>query len=128
MWNPQGEVKRYATDCGDEMAYYQRYQVPVAAALWCGVPSNDVAGVLEHAKDVGRAIVSNPYVRCLEPKCRALHEAIEAGDLAVYREQGGAVKDHVAPERRHVSRSELRDWIAKHFEDHKGMSSTSGGR
>ena len=119
MWNPQGEARRYATDCGDAMGYYQRYPIPVAAALWCGVPPNEVASILEHASDVGRAIVSNPYVRCLEPKCRALHEAIESGELPVYREQGSAVRDHVAPERRHVARTELRDWIAKHYPDQR---------
>lgn len=114
-WNPTGEAKRYATDCGDAMGYFQRYPVPVAAALWCGAPPDEVAGVLSDATNVGRAVVSNPYVRCLEPKCRALHEAIESGELRVYRETGSAVSDHVAPERRHVARTELRDWITKHY-------------
>lgn len=101
------------------MGYYQRYPVPVAAALWCGVPPNEVQEILQQASDVGRAIVSNAYVRCLEPKCRALHEAIEAGELPVYREQGGAVREHVAPERRHVARTELREWISKHYPDQR---------
>ncbi len=118
-WNPTGESKHYATDCGDAMGYYQRYPIPVAAALWCGVPPADVKFILEQAKDVGRAIVSNPFVRCLEPKCRALHEAIEAGELPVYRENGGPVIEHVAPERRHVARTELREWITKHYPDQR---------
>jgi hypothetical protein len=119
MWTPQGETKRYATDCGDAMGYYQRYPVPVAAALWCGVPPSEVPEILKHASEVGRGIVSNSFVRCLEPKCRALHEAIEAGELPVYREQGGAVRDHVAPDRRHVARTELREWISKHYPDQR---------
>ena len=119
MWNPQGEARRYSTDCGDSMGYYQRYPIPVAAALWCGVPPNEVPQVLQHAQDVGRAIVSVPYVRCLEPKCRALHEAIEAGELRVYRETGGATNEHVKPERRHVARTELREWITKHYPDQR---------
>jgi len=119
MWNPQGDAKRYATDCGDSMGYYQRYPIPVAAALWCGVPPNEVSFILGQAQDVGRAIVSNAFVRCLEPKCRALHEAIEAGELPVYREQGRAVTEHVAPERRHVARTELRDWITRHYPDQR---------
>ena len=35
--------------------------------------------------------------------------------MRVYREQGGAVNEHVAPDRRHVARTELRDWITKHY-------------
>lgn len=119
MWNPQGETKQYSTNCGDSMGYYQRYPIPVAAALWCGVPPDEVPQVLQHAQNVGRAIVSVAYVRCLEPKCRALHEAIEAGELRVYRETGGAANDHVAPERRHVARTELREWISRHYPDQR---------
>lgn len=119
MWNPQGEAQRYATNCGDSMGYYQRYPVPVAAALWCGVPADEVQQVLQHAQDVGRAVVSVAYIRCLEPKCRALHEAIESGELRVYREDGPAILEHVKPERRHVARTELREWIAKHYPDQK---------
>jgi hypothetical protein len=48
-----------------------------------------------------------------------LHEAIESGELPVYREQGSAVRDHVAAERRHVARTDLRDWIAKHYPDQR---------
>lgn len=118
-WNPEGDSKRYATDCGAAMGYYQRLPIRVAAALWCDVPPDQVQWVLDTATEVGRAIYQHQRVTCLEPKCRALHEAIEAGQLPVYREQGGACPDHVAPDRRHVSRAELRGWISKHYPDQK---------
>lgn len=118
-WIPHGEAEQYATDCGAAMGYFQRYSVPVAAALWCAVPPDQVQKVLEASTDVGRAILRSPTVPCLEPKCRALHEAIDAGQLPVYREQGGACNDHVAHNRRHVSRSGLRAWIAEHYPEQK---------
>lgn len=118
-WTPDDKAKRYATDCGAEMGYFQRYPIAVAAALWCAVPPDQVQSVLGASTEVGSAILRSPTVSCLEPKCRALHEAIDAGQLPVYREQGGACSDHVAPARRHVSRSELRAWIAEHYPEQK---------
>ncbi len=118
-WVPHGEAKQYATDCGAAMGYFQRYQVAVAAALWCAVPPDQVPDVLAASDQVARAIWRSPTVPCLEPKCRAIHEAIDTGQLPVYREQGGACKDQVAPDRRHVSRSELRAWIAEHYPEQK---------
>jgi hypothetical protein len=111
-WKKDEHVKRYGNDCGHDLSYYQRYPVPVAAALWCGIPADKVAEVIADSHTVGEAILSCPYIQCLETKCRALHEAIDAGDLPVYREQGGAVIEHVAPRRRHVYRQELKEWIA----------------
>jgi len=56
---------------------------------------------------------------CLELKCRAIHEAINSGELPVCRENGVVVddNDHVAPARRHVRREDLKAWIAKKFPD-----------
>lgn len=110
-WVPPGNAKRHAVDCTEAMGYYQRYPVPVAAALWCAVPPKDIQTVLDAATEVSRAVLRHPTIDCLEPKCRAIHEAIDAGALPVYREQGGVVHEHVAPERRHVSRDGLRDFI-----------------
>ena len=119
MWNSQEPSKKYATDCGNAIAYYQTLPIPLAAALWCAVPSDEIEWVLSNAQEIAPGIKSNAVVPCLEPKCRALHAAIEAGQLPVYRETGGACKDHVAPGRRHVSRAEFRDWISKHYPGEK---------
>lgn len=118
-WIKNEDFKRHGQNCGADVSYYQRYTIPVAAALWCGIPANQINMVIDQSSEIGRAIFKSPYIPCLEPKCRALHEAIEAGDLSVYREQGGAVKEHVAPERRHVSRKELKEWISKNYPNDK---------
>jgi FtsZ-binding cell division protein ZapB len=104
--------------CEQVQSYYTIYPVPVAAALWCGVPPNEIDEHLKIASDVGRAVYRHPYIKCLEPRCKAIHEAIDKGALLVSRENGEAfdgTTDHVAPKRRHVSRQNLKDWIAREF-------------
>lgn len=108
--------------CEQVQSYYTNYPVPVAAALWCGIPSAEVQEHLKIAVEVGRAIFRHPYIPCLEPRCRAIHEAIDKGALLVSRESGQAFDgrtDHVAPPRRHVSRHNLKEWIAKEFPSDK---------
>lgn len=103
-------------DCADVRAYHTHYPIPVAAALWCGVPPQKVDEILKQCVDIGRAIISHPAVPCIEPRCRAMHEAIESGALE-YRREGRQISpgEHVAPERRTVSRSALKDWISVAF-------------
>jgi len=108
--------------CEHVQSYYTIYPVPVAAALWCNVPPGDIEEHLSTAVEVHRAIFRHPYINCLEPRCRAIHEAIEKGSLPVSRENGKAFdgsQEHVAPERRHVSRQDLKEWIAREFPSDK---------
>ncbi len=107
-------------DCADVRAYHTHYPIPVAAALWCGVPPDKVDAILKQCVDIGRAIVSHPAVPCIEPRCRAMHEAIESGALE-YRREGRQVSsgEHVAPERRTVSREALKTWISAAFPANK---------
>lgn len=105
--------------CETVQACYSVYHVSIAAALWCGVPSDQVAEELSHAVPIGqsnalgRAILRHPYLKCLEPRIRALHAAIDAGELQVCREDGRKVDDHVAYERRHVYGLDLKEWAKK---------------
>ena len=115
--------KPWETDsCEHVQSYYTIYPVPVAAALWCGIPAGEVQEHLSTSTQVHRAVYRHPYIPCLEPRCRAMHEAIEKGALLVSRENGksfdGTV-DHVAPERRHVTRQNLKEWIAREFPSDK---------
>lgn len=112
-------TKPWETDtCEQVHAYYTVYPVAVAAALWCGVSAAEVGDHLSMSTEVCRAVYRHPYIKCLEPRCRAIHEAIEKGVLRVSRESGAIFdgsREHVAPERRHVSRQDLKDWIAREF-------------
>jgi hypothetical protein len=104
--------------CEHVQSYYTIYPVPVAAALWCGIPPNEIQEHLDASTQVHRAVYRHPYIPCLEPRCRAMHEAIEKGALLVSRENGKSfdgTTDHVAPERRHVTRQNLKEWIAREF-------------
>jgi len=107
-------------NCDHIQSYYALYPVPVAALLWCGVPPNQVNDHLSKSLPTNvRGVLTNPYIPCLEPKCRAMHIAIDDGDLTVCREKGVPVDDHVAPERRHIRREDLKVWIAKTFPSDK---------
>ena len=104
--------------CEQVQSYFTIYPVPVAAALWCGVPANEIDEHLKIAVQVHRAVYRHPYIKCLEPRCRAMHEAIDKGALLVSRESGKSfdgTTDHVAPEWRHVTRQNLKEWIAREF-------------
>lgn len=104
--------------CEHVQSYYTVYPVPVAAALWCGVPPDEIDEHLKIAVLVHRATYRHPYIKCLEPRCRAIHEAIEKGALPVSRENGKSFDgstEQVAPERRHVTRQNLKEWIATEF-------------
>jgi hypothetical protein len=103
------------------MSYYAIYAVPQAAAMWCGVQADQVNQHLDEAEVVARGIYRHPRNKCLEPKCRAIQEAIVKKQLPCTRENGFELDpdEHVAPERRHVKRSELKEWISREFPSSK---------
>lgn len=101
--------------CSILQATHSIYHVPVAAALWCGVPANQVTEELSRASPVGqtalgRATLRHPYISCLEVRIRAIHAAIDAGKLDSCKEDGNKVDGHIAYERRHVYGADLKEW------------------
>lgn len=106
--------------CATVQACYAVYPVSVAAALWCGVPPDQVEEELKHAQPVGeydalsKAILRHPYLKCLEPRIRAIHQAIDSGEITACRENGRKVYDsHVAYHRRNVYGMDLKEWAKK---------------
>ncbi|MDP4743752.1 MAG: hypothetical protein NWS22_02795 [Porticoccaceae bacterium] len=113
-------------NCAAMKAHYAIYSIPLAAALWCGVPEEQVAKVLEEAKQLsttglGRSIWTHHKVPCIEPRSRAIAEAIADGSLPHGREgaQSVANGEHVAYERRHFFGRDLRKWMEKAFPNEK---------
>ena len=102
-------------DCEQLRAYHAYYPVPVAAMLWCQVPPDEVEEEMKRTSPHPniRGVFTHPYIPCLEVRCRILHQAIEAGSLPASREKGVVTAEHIAPEKRHVSREALKAWIAK---------------
>lgn len=102
-------------DCEHLRAYHAYYPVPAAALLWCGVPPDDVQEELNRISQHPhiRGVFTHPFIPCFEVRCRIIHDAIESRTLAASRENGKVTDDHIAPERRHVSREHLKAWIAK---------------
>ena len=104
--------------CEQVQSYYSIYPVPTAAALWCQIPASETQQYLAESSQVHRGVYRHHLIPCLEARCRAMHEAIERGDLPVSRENGRSFdgsKQIVAPERRHVSRQDLKEWISREF-------------
>ena len=105
--------------CATVRACYSTYSVPVAAALWCGVPPNQVNEELSHARPIdqstarGRAVLSHPYIPCLEPRMQAIHQAIDDGEIIACRQNGRKVDVHVGYERRYVYGMDLKEWAKK---------------
>ncbi len=111
-----------ANSCDEVKAYYTSYPVQVAAALWCGVPPMDLQDVLSVAVETGRNIYAHHKISCLEPRCRAIHAAIDNDKLLCGRDGRGRAfesQDHVAPERRTIARQDLKEWIKKEFPSDK---------
>ena len=109
-------------NCTAMRAHYAVYSIPQAAALWCGVPENQVEEIVREALQLshtglGRSIWRHPAVPCLEPRSRAIAEAIESGALPHGREDGATVApgDHVAYERRRFFGRDLKVWMEKAF-------------
>ncbi len=83
--------------------------------LWCGVPPDEVQEELNKISQHPhiRGVFTHPFIPCFEVRCRIIHDAIESRTLPASRENGKVTDDHIAPERRHVSREHLKAWIAK---------------
>jgi len=77
--------------CEAVQSYFTVYRVPVAAALWCGIPIAEVEEHLSQSTEVARGVLKHPYINCLEPRCRAIHDAIVTGLLPCSRENGKVV-------------------------------------
>lgn len=102
------------------LAYSAVYRVPIAAALWCGVPASDAESFLQDSSvQVDRGVFESPFVDNLEVRCRALHHAIERGFLHCCGEHGRIIDGYVAPEKRYVARRDLKQWMAQEFESEK---------
>jgi len=118
--------KPWETDsCESMKAHYAVYSIPQAAALWCRVPEDQVADILEAISPLshsglGRCIYTHPYIPCLEARSRAIAEAIEDGSLQHGREDGRPITDqHVAYERRCFFGRDLKKWMEKAFPNEK---------
>lgn len=115
-----------ADNCAAIKAHYAVYSIPQVAALWCGVPEDQVDEIVREAKSLstsgfGRGVWTHYAVPCMEPRSRAIAEAIEDGSLPHGREDGQTVQkgDSAAAERRHVFGRDLKIWMEKAFPNEK---------
>lgn len=110
--------------CEQVKGYFAYYTVPEAAMLWCGIPPEQIQEHLKHAVPAGEAneywrhVLKHPYIPCLEPRCRAIQEAINKDKLKVGRDGGESFYtqgQQVAYSRRTVKRNDLKEWMEKEF-------------
>ncbi len=113
-------------NCENIRSLYTAYSVPEAAARWCGVPEDSIEQVLKEIVQIsstggGRGVYKHPQILCIEPRTRAIAQAIEDSTLLCGREDGVPVSghDHVAYERRHVIGKDLRAWMQKELPNEK---------
>ncbi|MDB4002509.1 hypothetical protein N9449_07355 [Oceanospirillaceae bacterium] len=112
--------------CAAMKAHYEIYSTPKAAALWCGVPEekiDEIVGEITQLSETGfgRGVYVHPYIQCVEPRSRAIAEALESGELKHGRENGKTLEegDYAAPERRHFFGRDLKSWMEKKFPNEK---------
>jgi len=112
--------------CTAMKAHYAIYSIPQAAALWCGVPDDRIDKILEEATQLsssglGRSVWTHSDINCLEPRSRAIAEAIEDGSLPYGREDGKTLEkgDYAAYERRRIFGRDLKAWMLKVFPNEK---------
>jgi hypothetical protein len=113
-------------NCVAMRTHYTVYSIPHAAALWCGVTDEFIDQVLAEVTQLsdsgfGRGVWKHPEVPCLEPRSRAMAEAIENGLLPHGRESAEPVEknDRVAPDRRHIFGRNLKIWMEEAFPNEK---------
>jgi hypothetical protein len=113
-------------NCTAMKVYYAVYSVPEAAALWCGVDKNQVKKALSKVTKLsetgfGRGVWLHDDIPCLEPRSRAIADAILDGTLPHGREDGVTVgpNDGVAAERCHVMGRDLKIWMEAEFPNEK---------
>jgi len=120
-------TKPWETDnCQAMRAHYAVYSIPQAAALWCGVPEDTVQKVVSECTQLsetgfGRSIWCHQDIPCIEPRSRAIAEAVAKGDLPRGREDGDTLpfEVQVAYERIHVLGRHLKEWMEKAFPNEK---------
>lgn len=110
--------------CEDVKNYFTHMTVPEAAAVWCGIPKEEIKEILGQCKPLGenseynRHILIHPYIECLGYRCRLLQDAINDNLLKVGRDGSrGFIQEHdrVAYSRRTINRSDLKEFIREHF-------------
>lgn len=113
-------------NCAAMKSHYAVYSVPEAAALWCGVEKDQIDEILSGITQLsesgfGRGVWLHDDVPCLEPRSRAIADAILSDALAHGREDGNPVdsNDNVAAERRHVLGRDLKCWMEAEFPNEK---------
>lgn len=92
-----------------------------SALIWCGIPKDEIA---EHAKmckpkgdsnGLSRNTFVHPFISCVEPRCRILHEAFNNGLLKMGRDgkEGDYVEytRHIAYDRRTIIINDLKEYI-----------------
>ena len=107
--------------------YFTFLTVQQAAALWCGIPKDDISGYLSQCKpmsetsEYGKSIFIHPFIECLGFRCRVLQDAINDNKLRAGRDGGKSAfiseTGHVAYSRRTVNRDDLREFIKREFPD-----------
>ena len=113
-------------NCAAMKAHYAVFSIPKAAAMWCGVPEDQIDEIVGEAKPLsesclGKCIWTHYAVPCMEPRSRAIAEAIEDGSLPHGREDGKTLPQDelAAAHRRHVFGRDLRNWMEKTFPSEK---------
>ena len=111
-----------ATESDEIAILFRVFSIPQAAALWCGVPEDDLSEVVSEAKPLldgttPSGVFKLDSLHGFEERSRAINHAMSWGHLSFIDENGvgGKTIAGIKPSKRHVLGKDLRDWIKESF-------------
>ena len=111
-----------ATESDEIAILFRVFSIPQAAALWCGVPEDDLSEVVSEAKPLLDGTTLSGVFKLdslhgFEERSRAINHAMSWGHLSFIDENGvgGKTIAGIKPSKRHVLGKDLRDWIKESF-------------
>lgn len=95
------------------------FYYPIEAALrWCGLIAHEAAILNTTVGAIIPDASQFPQWPCLRVNAEKIYFAMQNGDLRCGRD-GKIVDDHVAPARRTVTHTDLKEWMARCYPDQK---------
>lgn len=106
----------WKSDCCEALAnYHEIYTVPIAAAMWCGVPANQTQDALKEASpvsafDLEYGVWQHPDIPDLVTVSCAITRAIDGGSLPCCLKDGTVTKS-IPYDQRYIHRHSLIEWV-----------------
>lgn len=111
-------------NCDHLINHFGYFTVLESALIWCGIPKDEIPKIAKECKPIGdynsfsQNTFKHPYISCVEPRCRILHEAFNNNLLKMGRDgKAGDYAENIGTisySRRTIIISDLKEFIRKY--------------